>query len=220
MATNSVLTLVQILAIVSAILGELVIEKEYTEGFYTGDVNEKGQRHGQGVLRWKNGDKHAGRFQDNLPNGPGTYFFKNGVIGDRFIGEYTNGRRSNGNGTLLFSNGNSFEGRFENGVPNGHGVYQWNDGSQHDGDRYEGEHKDGMRHGVGIYYWANGKRYEGEFANGKREGFGIMYTENGDNYDGQWKKGQPFGEGKLTVGSMTVEVNWVNGKPVPKPKAV
>lgn len=78
MANKSVLSLVQIFAVVNAILGELVIEKEYTEGFYTGDVNEKGQRHGQGVLRWRNGDKHAGTFQDNLPNGPGTYFFKNG----------------------------------------------------------------------------------------------------------------------------------------------
>ena len=194
--------------IIATVKGETVADKEYPEGLFTGQVNERGERHGQGRLVWKNGDVHEGGFADDRPHGNAVYTDRRGNV---FRGRYENGKRADGEVEVDFADGNTFRGEFKGGKPGGFGVYEWKNG-----DRYEGEYLNGLKHGTGKYLWANGKRYEGGYANGKRNGFGVMFAEDGDRYEGQWKNDRPDGEGVLFFRGERVKVTWRNGKPFPE----
>ena len=80
--TNAILCLSGLLLLLGGgpVVCEDVTEKEYPEGLYTGETNEEGERHGHGILVWKNGDRHEGEFRNDRPNGPGKYYYKNGEI--------------------------------------------------------------------------------------------------------------------------------------------
>ena len=85
--------------------------KQYKDCIYRGELNEKRQREGLGVLVYHNGRAYEG--------------------------EWANNKRS-GRGYEVFSNGNSYHGTYEDGKANGKGVYQWQNGEVYDGEWMQG----------------------------------------------------------------------------------
>lgn len=47
---------------------------------YEGEYNDFGKRHGDGVLKWANGDKYVGKFKDGYIEGRGTISFHDGMF--------------------------------------------------------------------------------------------------------------------------------------------
>ena len=58
------------------------------------------------------------KFKDDLPNGKGTEYYKNGNI--KYEGDYINGKRE-GNGKFIDEDGNYYIGQFKNDLRNGIG---------------------------------------------------------------------------------------------------
>ena len=57
---------------------------------YTGETNEEGGRHGQGIYEFANGDRYEGRYMDDKRHGQGVLEFANG---DRYEGRYMDDKR-------------------------------------------------------------------------------------------------------------------------------
>ena len=72
------------------------------EGFYEGEVDSKGRRHGYGVQTYPSGQKYEGYWVEDGPHGTGNLSYPNG---DMYFGEVKNGKRD-GYGTLTLTNGN------------------------------------------------------------------------------------------------------------------
>ena len=102
--------------------------------------------------------------------------------------------RASGCGVHVYSNGDRYEGEFYQGKCSGSGVYLFS-GS---GGRYEGDWVDGKYDGYGIETWSRGSRYRGQYRKGLREGYGVYRFYTGDVYAGQWAKGQSHGVGVQT----------------------
>jgi hypothetical protein len=104
---------------------------------------------------------YQGQCVKGKPEGVGEVRFSNG---DRFNGEFKNGR-IDGRGTWTSgTSGNTYAGSWRNGKRNGEGTYRWSQGSQ----QYVGEWADDKREGRGTFTWANGDRFEGEFRNNQQ----------------------------------------------------
>ena len=66
--------------------------------------------------------------------------------------------------------------------------------------------------GKGIYKWPEGVEYNGDYVNGIKEGFGIFKWTDGKIFEGPFGNGKPNGKGKLTIGNVTINANFINGK--------
>ena len=60
----------------------------YTRALYVGDFRD-GNFHGQGTLRWENGNVYIGRWRDGKMHGQGTLTFANG---DKHVGSWQHGQ--------------------------------------------------------------------------------------------------------------------------------
>ena len=184
-----------------------------------------------GKYIWDDGKYYLGEFKNNIPNGKGIKYYKNGKIqyegnfingkfegngkfiyddGYYYIGQFKDGLR-NGKGTIYYPNGNiELEGNFINNKAEGNGKYIWEDGEY-----YIGQWRNGLSHGKGIEYYSNGKiKYEGEYLNDQREGNGKYMTED-FYFIGQYKKGKPI-KGKLYSSNRKILLYdgiFINGEP-------
>lgn len=95
----------------------------------------KGRRSGQGKIRFANGERYAGGWQDDMPSGWGERWFANG---DYYAGEFESGRMEGG-GVLVTAGSEVFEGNFRDGKRHGPGKVQLGDGVS-----YESEWVDGV----------------------------------------------------------------------------
>ena len=184
-----------------------------------------------GKYTYEDGKYYIGEFKDNIPNGKGKKYYKNGNIqyegdfingqfegngkyyyenGEYFIGKYKNGLR-NGKGIKYYKNGNIlFEGEYINGKVDGYGKWIWEDGEY-----FIGQFKNGIINGKGKEYYSNGQiKYEGEYVNNKFEGKGKYFWKNGEYYIGQEKNGLINGKGTLyySNGKVKYEGDWINDK--------
>ena len=184
-----------------------------------------------GKYKWEDGTYYEGKISDNLPNGKGKKYNKNGNVlyegdfingqfegkgkyiydnGDYYEGQYKKGLQ-NGEGTLYYKNGDIMaQGNFTNDMLEGNGKYFFENGSY-----YEGEWKKGMRHGKGKEYYSNRKiKYDGDYFNDKKEGNGKYVFENGSYYIGKWKNGFKNGKGieYYSDGNIMYEGDFINGK--------
>lgn len=100
---------------------------------YMGFKNKRGERHGYGVLRGKDGTVYTGQWSDGRRHGHGSVFFEGGV----FEGEWVGGK-VHGNGTVYFKNGDVFEGLYVGSQKCGPGTYRWADGAEEIGNYVEG----------------------------------------------------------------------------------
>ena len=98
-----------------------------------------------------NGDKYIGEFKNGKRHGQGTYTF---ASGDKYIGEYKDGKYHEG--TYTFASGEKYVGEFKEGKYHGQGTTTYADG-----EKYVGEFKNGKRHGQGTYTFADGTTQRG-----------------------------------------------------------
>jgi hypothetical protein len=148
------------------------------------------------------GDKYLGEWQDNEPNGQGTY---TSTAGDKFVGEFKQGK-PNGYLTHTYPNGDQYMGYWKNGKWDGTGTFthaggggfsgKFKDGELIEGDVCNadrscdsGKFKDGKLYGVGTRNFSNGDQYYGEFLDGMINGQGAYARKsNGKTYVGIWDK--------------------------------
>ena len=184
-----------------------------------------------GKYIWDNDKYYIGEFKNNIPNGKGIKYHKNGKIeyegdfingkfegngkfiyydGCYYIGKFKDGLR-NGKGTIYYPNGNiEIEGNFLNNRVDGYGKYIWEEGEY-----YIGEWKKGLMHGKGTVFYSNGNiQYEGGYFNGARGGYGKYIWEDGEYYEGEWRNGLKHGKGKFfySDGKIKYEGEFFNDK--------
>jgi hypothetical protein len=199
----------------------------WPSGMYRGEWKD-GQRHGQGVFTWLNGDKFVGEYKNDRRNGQGSRTTRN----SNYVGEWKDDNY-HGQGTLTLASGNVYKGIFNNGrvpsqaligsspsnnqpnnsnqetnsskCPESSGTYgsSWNNCSGEvtyaNGDTYAGLFKNGKRNGQGTYIFkTSGNKYEGEFVDNTRQGKGVFTLSNGDKFVGDFKDGKADGLGVMT----------------------
>jgi hypothetical protein len=181
---------------------------------YIGERNEQGQKHGKGLLTYKNGAQYEGQFVNDKPCGKGC---ATSVSGDVYMGGWLNGKR-HGAGEVQYSDGSFFCGTFKNGKKEGRGVLTFKSL-----DSVEGLWKDGAL--IEAIIRCKTYIYEGEVANFKPHGRGRMIflvpmvpaeapaapaaeeghphqqhplhqqMQQGDTYSGEWCDGLMHGHG-------------------------
>ena len=137
---------------------------------YNGSFNVYGERDGQGVMTWENGDVYTGEFFNGNRHGHGTLVFHDGT---EYVGEWECNLQ-HGIGTRRWNNGDCYTGQYQNGKRTGEGRFYYSNG-----DMYIGQWASGVMHGTGRYYYASGQRFEGIFINGKRQGKGKLQRTDG-----------------------------------------
>lgn len=174
-----------------------------TEGEYIGEWKDD-KRHGQGTMKWINGTKYEGK--------------------------YNNDRRHNVTGKITFNNGDTYDGGWVEDRMEGFCTIKRKDiiirgqyirGSlsnlvkvqYHDNKIYEGHIINHVPHGLGIMKWPNGDKYQGSFFDGLMDGTGQMAYNNGDFYHGNWENGSKNGKGTMVYADKTVyKGEWAEGK--------
>ena len=184
------------------------------------------KKEGFGILIDEEGNKYIGYFQDDLMNGKGRLFnkegdyfegnfekgdFKEGKLilksGYKLEGVFINGK-INGKGKESLDNIFNYEGNFENGKRNGEGIYKWEDGSI-----YKGNFINGEINGKGNFKWNDGRNYNGDFKNGIIEGKGEFSWPNGKKYIGEYKFNKKNGAGKYYWdNNIYYDGDWVNNQ--------
>ena len=99
-----------------------------------GEVNDKGEPEGYGVMVHASGDMYEGQWRAGKREGVGTY---HSADGSKYVGQWVAGQKQ-GHGTYRFADGEKYEGEWESGKPSGGGTYRYPSG-----DSFEGEYKEG-----------------------------------------------------------------------------
>ena len=81
-------------------------KQEPTIGTYTGERNEKGERHGKGRNVFPNGDIYDGQYVNGKRHGKGVYVFKNTAF---YSGNFENNNKS-GSGLFIYPDGSKYSG--------------------------------------------------------------------------------------------------------------
>ena len=128
----------------------------------------------------------AGNCASNVADGPGVLqWYVNGALGDRYVGQYENGRMS-GRGVFEYRNGDRYDGKFRDDQPNGYGTLSRANGTHYTGmfrdgeplqpetalaapNKYDVELREGLTTRVEVTD-ADGSRYEGEMRNDETAG--------------------------------------------------
>ena len=146
-------------------------KKSYNNGWYYGEFNSIGDRHGYGEYYWNYGDWYKGEWFYDVRTGRGEYHFKNGEV---YIGQFRDDKR-NGFGEYHYANGNRYVGNYVNNDKVGDGTFYYADGSKIIGVFARGEPA------YGTLYWPNGEYCKGYFINWHLHGE-CYYTKNGVTY--------------------------------------
>lgn len=97
---------------------------------YRGEKNEKGEKHGKGIMHYSNGDVYIGEWKNNKKDGIGVYSY---ASGDKYEGEYRYGIR-HGQGSYYFKATNEqYTGQYEDGKMSGNGRFVYTNGSVYEG---------------------------------------------------------------------------------------
>ena len=85
-----------------------------------------------GKFIYEDGKYYLGEFKNNLPNGKGIKYYKNGNI--LYEGDWVNGKQE-GKGKVIYENEEYYIGQFKNGLRNGKGKFYYSNGNV----EYEGD---------------------------------------------------------------------------------
>ena len=185
-------------AIVNGIVtgkGSLTFNNDFETAFdsYVGDFVDL-QFHGKGELKFRNGDRYEGQFQQNMMEGQGK------LIRDRVEYEglfkkdtIISGRRSFGH--------DIYKGEFQDKLFHGCGLL-----CNSDGTIYEGNFIAGKREGSGVFTVPGQYQYIGTFTDDEMTGEGTIIFDDGREFRGEVVKGQP------AKGSMTYSSSGINSK--------
>ncbi len=154
------------------------IKNHYDNHYSSITVGENGNH----IVSYKDGSKYEGQWKNGQRNGEGVIFYNNGE--KEYEGHWKDDQR-HGEGVEYFymEKIKKYEGGWKEGKKHGNGVLYNSKGMK----RYEGQWKDGYRHGSGALYFdkVEKKRYEGEWEKGFPCGQGIQYYKNGQiEYEG------------------------------------
>eukprot|EP00826_Nyctotherus_ovalis_P013253 TRINITY_DN1354_c0_g3_i1.p1 TRINITY_DN1354_c0_g3~~TRINITY_DN1354_c0_g3_i1.p1 ORF type:complete len:294 (+),score=55.86 TRINITY_DN1354_c0_g3_i1:131-1012(+) len=150
----------------------------------------KEERHGFGIIVWKDGSKYIGYWVHDKASIKGRLIHSDG---DVYEGEWKDDMAC-GKGRLVNSSGMEYEGMWMNDLQHGKGVERWTDGAV-----YEGDYVEGKKSGRGKFVWSDGTTYEGQFHNNAIEGTGTYIWRSGQKYIGSWKDSKMNGQGLLTL---------------------
>ena len=118
--------------------------------------------HGYGFMKYKNGNKYKGEWNDEDRDGFGKIY--NAETGKWTIYQFEDNNIKKivkGEDEIMLDCGSKYVGHLENAQPHGFGIM-----SSDNGEHYEGEWKDGKQDGKGIYTNSEGDKYDGEWFNG------------------------------------------------------
>ena len=85
---------------------------------YEGETSPEGKKHGQGIIKYRNGNKYEGEWQDDKRCGQGKYTQADGFI---YEGDWRDDWMY-GQGSLTVPNQYNYVGSFEYGMMHGNGV--------------------------------------------------------------------------------------------------
>jgi hypothetical protein len=148
---------------------------------YVGQLVD-GKREGLGVLTFKDGDRQAGEWKDNVLNGKGIEQLSD----QRYEGQWRNGLPA-GLGVRDKPGVERAEGNFTAGRLEGLGVRRV---LTEPTLSQTGEFKADQLDGLGVETLANGERYEGQFRAGKRHGFGQLTRPDERARATRWEDGK------------------------------
>ena len=137
-----------------------------------------------GTHTYATGDKYAGEWKDDKPNGQGVFTSANG---GQYVGRIKDGEL-NGQGTYTHLDGSKYVGGYKDGKRYGEGTSTYANGEK----AYVGEWKDGEQNGQGTGTFPDGEKYVGDWKDGKRYGEGTTTYPDGTIIDGIWKDGFVF----------------------------
>ena len=164
-------------------------EIRYNDGtYYSGDVNEKGQPHGKGYIKFPNGAYYDGDFLNNTLTGMGIYHYKDGTV---YVGQLKNAYR-HGKGFFDWKDGATYEGTFVNDKIDGYGILKFIDGS-----KYTGCWENNFRTGEGVLEFTDGGSIAGNFSNNMYNGLMTRTWPNGTKLEAVWNNSVFCGHGKI-----------------------
>ncbi|KAK1737727.1 phosphatidylinositol-4-phosphate 5-kinase-related protein [Skeletonema marinoi] len=212
-------------------------KKIYSYWTYEGDW-KNGMRHGEGTVKWPDGDFYKGQWKDDSMHGQGIYKWTDG---NSYEGEWKDGKR-HGKGIYKRPDGSvKYDGEWKNG------KYKYTTHSLNamrkshsfccttylhpasllganntikmakitfdNGGVYEGDVVDGKPHGRGKKISLSGNEYEGKWKNGMRHGKGVVNKANGYAYEGEYKDDKRNGKGitKYPDGSVCYDGEFRDG---------
>jgi len=181
--------------------------------YYYGELDEDGNFHGLGLLRynkesnnhyyfgdWMHGEAHGkgievsedGCYEEDFRcdrcEGYGTDVSEN----ETYSGEWKDGEK-HGKGLLRYNKGGDvYEGEFSEGKITGHGCYTWPNGDSH-----TGYFKESIVWGRGFLRWADGRTFEGNYDNDNREGEGIIRFPDGRQLTANYVNDERRGPAKM-----------------------
>ena len=176
-------------------------------GYYIGELANNNIPNGKGKYFFKNGETYEGEIKNDKFEGQGKYKYNNG---EYYIGQWKDDLKQ-GKGILYYEDENiKYDGDFVNDKFEGKGKYYWENG-----EFYIGDFKNGLNNGKGILYYKDKNiKYEGDFINDNFEGKGNYIYEDKGYYSGEFKNGLKHGKGKLYYndGSIQYEGDFYEGQ--------
>lgn len=188
----------------------------YNNGYYKGEVDERGRRHGEGTYYWGDGSFIRGKwYEDKAVSGK--YVWPNGTYYEGTVED--NGKKISvtGKGTTYFKSGAIYEGYHRDSFEDGKGTMYYTDGAVYKGHWekgnfygngkltfYEGicyigffDFRDNKLEFRGKKIMPSGSYYEGTFINRSLEGFAKYYNAFKELiYEGEYKNNKRNGHGK------------------------
>mmetsp|Transcript_14687 Transcript_14687/g.20474 ORF Transcript_14687/g.20474 Transcript_14687/m.20474 type:complete len:370 (+) Transcript_14687:163-1272(+) len=154
---------------------------------YRGQLNEKGQREGHGIMTFSNG-VYEGQWMQDKMHGKGKFEFNSGSV---YEGEFK-ADQFNGMGSYTWKDGKSYSGNYVDGKRHGMGKQQYKNGTW-----YDGEWSNDKKNGKGAFAQADGDVYTGTWRSNKKDGFGILKKKGGEMIEQMWAQGKLLKEHKL-----------------------
>ena len=94
-------------------------------GEYFGQLNSRGQKNGNGKMRYDNGNEYDGQWKNNKRDGKGTTRYASGNV---YIGMWKAGKRHGFGVFHISKSGDIYRGNWSGGIKSGPGVYEYADG--------------------------------------------------------------------------------------------
>ncbi len=115
----------------SADTGQMTEAEEviFSNGVYTGSLDDQGRPHGTGEFQGRDGSSYSGEFRNGLMEGKGDLVTPDGR---HYKGDFLK-NMPHGEGECLWPDGRRYRGNFREGMMHGIGVYYWPDGSRFTG---------------------------------------------------------------------------------------
>ena len=94
-------------------------------GEYRGQLNSRGEKHGNGRMKYDNGNEYDGQWKNNKRDGKGSTRYASGNV---YIGMWKGGKRHGFGVFHIYKSGDIYRGNWSGGIKNGPGVYEYADG--------------------------------------------------------------------------------------------